>query len=143
MADEDIAGTWKETEKLLDKGKFEEALSLLRQADADGKEATTLRLAGKEMHMKAQKTDSAADFRKAASLLRDSVKVNPRDKQSNAQYNQLLNEMQDKGISQTVIPRLINDGTPTPAGLFAVVASLLLVLAAFQLLKTTDEFEDG
>ena len=29
MADEDIAGTWKETEKLLDKGKFEEALSLL------------------------------------------------------------------------------------------------------------------
>ena len=143
MADEDIAGTWKETEKLLDKGKFEEALSLLRQADADGKEATTLRLAGKAMHMKAQKTDSAADFRKAASLLRDSVKVNPRDKQSNAQYNQLLNEMQDKGISQTVIPRLINDGTPTPAGLFAVVASLLLVLAAFQLLKTTDEFEDG
>ena len=79
MADEDIAGTWKETEKLLDKGKFEEALSLLRQADADGKEATTLRLAGKAMHMKAQKTDSAADFRKAASLLRDSVKVNPRD----------------------------------------------------------------
>lgn len=143
MADEDIAGTWKETEKLLDKGKFEEALSLLRQADADGKEATTLRLAGKAMHMKAVKTDSAADFRKAASLLRDSVKVNPRDKQSNAQYNQLLNEMQDKGISQTVIPRLINDGTPTPAGLFAVVASLLLVLAAFQLLKTTDKFEDG
>ena len=143
MADEDIASTWKEAEKLLDKGKYEEALSLLRQADADGKEATTLRLAGKAMHLKAQKTDSAADYRKAASLLRDSVKVNPRDKQANAQYNQLLNEMQDKRISQTVIPRLINDGTPTPAGLFAVVASLLLVLAAFQLLKTEDEFEDG
>ena len=143
MADEDIASTWKEAEKLLDKGKYEEALSLLRQADADGKEATTLRLAGKAMHMKAQKTDSAADYRKAAGLLRDSVKVNPRDKQANAQYNQLLNEMQDKRISQTVIPRLINDGTPTPAGLFAVVASLLLVLAAFQLLKSTDEYEDG
>ena len=62
MADEDIASTWKEAEKLLDKGKYEETLSLLRQADADGKEATTLRLAGKAMHMKAQKTDSAADF---------------------------------------------------------------------------------
>ena len=99
MADEDIAITWKEAEKLLDKGKYEEALSLLRQADADGKEATTLRLAGKAMHMKAQKTDSASDYRKAASLLRDSVKVNPRDKQANAQYNQLLNEMQDKRIS--------------------------------------------
>ena len=73
MADEDIASTWKEAEKLLDKGKYEEALSLLRQADADGKEATTLRLAGKAMHMKAQKTDSA-DF---MPLLRDSV-INPR-----------------------------------------------------------------
>lgn len=143
MADEEIAKTWKEAEKLLDKGKYEEALSLLRKADADGKEATTLRLAGKAMHMKAQKTDSAADFRKAASLLRDSVKVNPRDKQANAQYNQLLNEMQDKRISQTAFPRLVNDGTPTPAGLFAVVASLLLVLAAFQFLQSNDEYEDG
>ena len=143
MADEDIASTWKDAEKLLDKGKYEEALSILRQADADGKEATTLRLAGKAMHMKAQKTDSATDFRKAASLLRDSVKVNPRDKQANAQYNQLLNEMQDKRISQTAFPRLVNDGTPTPAGLFAIVASLLLIIAAFQLLQSDDEFEDG
>ena len=71
------------------------------------------------------------------------MKINPRDKQANAQYNQLLNEMQDKRISQTIIPRLINDGTPTPAGLFAIVASLLLILAAFQLLQTEDEFEDG
>ena len=143
MADEEIANTWKEAEKLLDKGKFEGALSILRQVDPDGKEATTLRLAGKAMHLKATKTGSPSDYRKSASLLRDSVKINPRDKQANAQYNQLLNEMQDKRISQTIIPRLMNDGTPTPAGLFAVVAALLLVLAAFQLLQTSDEFEDG
>ena len=143
MADENIADTWKDAEKLLDKGKFEAALSVLRQADSEGKEATTLRLAGKAMHLKAQKTGAPSDYRKAASLLRDSVKINPRDKQANAQYNQLLNEMQDKRISQTLIPRLINDGTPTPAGLFAIVASLLLILAAFQLLQTEDEFEDG
>ena len=143
MADEDIASTWKEAEKFLDKGKYEEALSVLRQVDGDGKEATTLRLAGKAMHLKAQKTGTASDFRKSASLLRDSVKLNPRDKQANAQYNQLLNEMQDKRISQTLIPRLMNDGTPTPAGLFAVVASLLLVLGAFQVLKNSDKFEDG
>ena len=137
MADEEIANTWKEAEKLLDKGKFEGALSILRQVDPDGKEATTLRLAGKAMHLKATKTGSPSDYRKSASLLRDSVKINPRDKQANAQYNQLLNEMQDKRISQTIIPRLMNDGTPTPAGLFAVVAALLLVLAAFQLLQTS------
>jgi len=143
MADEEIANSWKEAEKLLDKGKTDGALEILRKVDPDGKEATTLRIAGKAMHMKATKSGSHSEYRKAASLLRDSVKINPRDKQSNAQYNQLLNEMQDKGISQTIIPRLMNEGTPTPAGLFAVVASLLLVLAAFQLLKSEDDFEDG
>ena len=138
MADEDIAGTWKEAEKLIDKGKIDRALDLLREADADGKEATTLRLAGKAMHMKASKSGSASEYRKAASLLRDAVKMNPRDKQSNAQYNQLLNEMQDKGISQTVIPRLFNEGTPTPAGLFAIVAALLIILAAIQFVQSSD-----
>ena len=143
MADEDIAGTWKEAEKLIDKGKIDRALDLLREADADGKEATTLRLAGKAMHMKASKSGSASEYRKAASLLRDAVKMNPRDKQSNAQYNQLLNEMQDKGVSQTAIPRLFNEGTPTPAGLFAIVAGLLLVIGAFQFLQNEDDFGDG
>ena len=45
MADKDIADSWRDVEKLLDKGKYEEALSILRQVDADGKEASTLRLA--------------------------------------------------------------------------------------------------
>ena len=143
MADKDIADTWREAEKLLDKGKYEEALSILRQVDADGKEATTLRLAGKAMHVKAGKTGSSSDYRKSASLYRDAVKINPRDKQANAQYNQLLNEMQDMRISQTIFPRLVNEGTPTPAGLFAVVAALLLILATIQLFQSSDGFEDG
>ena len=143
MADADIAETWKQAEKLLDKGKTEGALELLRKADPDGKEATTLRIAGKAMHMKATKSGSPTDYRKAASLLRDSVKLNPRDKQSNALYNQLLNEMQDKRISQTIFPRLVNDGTPTPAGLFAVVAALLLILAAIQFVQSSEGYEDG
>ena len=143
MADKDIADTWKDAEKLLDKGKYEEALSVLRQVDADGKEATTLRLAGKAMHLKAGKTGSSSDYRKSASLYRDAVKINPRDKQANAQYNQLLNEMQDKRISQTIFPRLVNEGTPTPAGLFAVVATLLLLLATIQLFQSSEGLEDG
>tara|TARA_B100000925_G_scaffold284695_1_gene260031 strand:+ start:305 stop:1378 length:1074 start_codon:yes stop_codon:yes gene_type:complete len=143
MAGEELAKSWKDADKLLDKNKYEEALSVLRQSDPDGKEATTLRLAGKATHLKAIKSGSPSDYRKAASLLRESVKKNPRDKQANAQYNQLLNEMQEKRISQTIIPRLVNDGTPTPAGLFAIVASLLLVIAAFQLFQTDPEFEDG
>ena len=83
MAEGDMASTWKEAEKLLDKGKIDKALDLLRTADGEGKEATTLRIAGKAMHMKAAKSGSASDYRKAASLLRDAVKINPRDKQAN------------------------------------------------------------
>jgi peptidyl-prolyl cis-trans isomerase B (cyclophilin B) len=143
MADETIADAWKDAEKLLTKGKTNGALELLRKVDPDGKEATTLRIAGQAIHMKAGKSNSNSDYRKAAKLLRDAVKMNPRDKQSNALYNQLLNEMQDKRISETVIPRLFNDGTPTPAGLFAVVAALLLVLAAVQFSQSDDEFEDA
>ncbi|MAH90927.1 MAG: hypothetical protein CMA11_04080 [Euryarchaeota archaeon] len=143
MADETIADAWKDAEKLLTKGKTNGALELLRKVDPDGKEATTLRIAGQAIHMQAGKSNSNSEYRKAAKLLRDAVKMNPRDKQSNALYNQLLNEMQDKRISETVIPRLFNDGTPTPAGLFAVVAALLLVLAAVQFAQADDKFEDG
>ncbi|RJV00889.1 MAG: peptidylprolyl isomerase [Candidatus Poseidoniales archaeon] len=143
MADENIADAWKEAEKLLNKGKTVGALDLLRDVDPEGKEATTLRIAGQATYMQASKSGSHAEYRKAAKLLRDAVKMNPRDKQSNALNNQILNEMQDKRISVTVFPRLSNEGVPTPAGLFAVTAGLLLILAALQFAQSDDEFEDG
>ncbi|MFL2962495.1 MAG: peptidylprolyl isomerase [Candidatus Poseidoniaceae archaeon] len=143
MADEKIAEGWKDVEKLLTKGKTNGALDILREIDPEGKEATTLRLAGQAIFMQASKNNSNSDFRKAAKLLRDAVKMNPRDKQSGALYNQILNEMQDKSISETIFPRLANDGTPTPAGLFAIVAALLIILAAIQFVQGDSEFEDG
>lgn len=143
MADEKIAEGWKDVEKLLTKGKTNGALDILRKIDPDGKEATTLRLAGQATFMQASKSNSSSDYRKAAKLLRDAVKMNPRDKQSSALYNQILNEMQDNSISETIFPRLTNDGTPTPAGLFAIVAALLIILAAIQFVQTDDEFEDA
>ena len=143
MADEKIAEGWKDVEKLLTKGKTNGALDILRKIDPDGKEATTLRLAGQATFIQASKSNSSSDYRKAAKLLRDAVKMNPRDKQSSALYNQILNEMQDNSISETVFPRLTNEGTPTPAGLFAIVAALLIILAAIQFVQTDDEFEDA
>jgi cyclophilin family peptidyl-prolyl cis-trans isomerase len=133
MADDKRADAWKEAEALLNKGKTEGALEVLRDADADGAHATTLKLAGQAVYMKAGKSGSKAEYRQAAKLLRDSVRKNPRDKQANSLYNQLRNEMQDKGVSETVIPRMITDGgTPTPAGIFALLATILLVIAGIQ-----------
>ena len=114
---------------MITKGKPEGALLALREVDATGSHPTTLRLAGDATYKIAQRTGSKSEYRKAASLLRDSVKMNPKDKNSNTSYNNVLNEMQDKGISESAIPRLMNDGTPTVAGIFAFVASFIILLA--------------
>ena len=140
MADDKRADAWKEAEGLLSKGKTEGALDVLRDADPDGTHATTLRLAGQAVYLKAGKSGSKAEYRQAAKLLRDSVRKNPRDKQANSLYNQLRNEMQDKHVSETVIPRLMTDGgAPTPAGIFALVASLLLVIAGIQAVNSQSD----
>jgi peptidyl-prolyl cis-trans isomerase B (cyclophilin B) len=120
---------WTKAEKSIGLGKAEGALLTLREVDAKGTHPTTLRLAGEATRKIAQRDNSKSEYRKAASLLRDSVKMNPKDKKSNAAYNELLNEMQEKGISQSTLPRLVNDGTPTLAGVFAFGAGLLLLLA--------------
>ena len=143
MADESTAAAWKEAETLLAKGKTTGALDILRKVDPEGKEATTLRIAGQALFAVATKSNSKSDYRKAAKLLRDAVNANPRDKQANALYNEIRNEMQDKHISETLIPRFMNDGTPTPAGIFAIVATLLLMLFALQLASSSSEYEDG
>ena len=89
---------WKRVEKLIAQDKAEDALLLLRELDEKGSHQTTLRLAGKATHKIAQQTNAKSDYRKAASLLRDSVNMNPKEKKSSRAYNDLLNEMQEKKI---------------------------------------------
>ena len=90
--------SWKKVEKLITHNKLEEALSILRELDESGSNQNTLRLAGKATHKIAQQTNAKSDYRKAASLLRDSVNMNPKEKKASRAYNDLLNEMQEKGI---------------------------------------------
>ena len=128
MAEEDMSKTWEKAEKMLAKGNATGCLDLLREADPSGKSGTTLRIAGEATWAIARKKDSKAEYRKAASLLRDSVKQSPRNKASNSAYNELLNEMQDKRIKETTFPRLVNDGTPTLAGIGALIGAITVAL---------------
>ena len=57
-------------------------------------------------------------------------------------YNDLLNEMQNKGISETTFPRLLNEGTPTPAGMVAILLAGIMVLGAINLANRTDVTTD-
>ena len=133
MADDELKVGWEKAEKAITKGKGESALKILRDVDPNGTEQTTLRLAGHATWLDAKSRNNRADYRRAAALLRDATKKNPRDKKADRTYNELLNEMQDKGISETTFPRLVNDGTPTPAGIVAIFLAVVLVLAGINL----------
>ena len=125
---------WDKAEKSLAKGKYEGALESLRSIDPSGEHPTTLRIAGEATWAKAKDTRSKSDYRNAASLFRDSLKGNSKDKRTGTMYNNLRNEMQDAGISETAFPPLVKDGTPTVAGVFAFGAALLLILAGISAL---------
>ena len=142
MADDTIRAGWEKAEKAITKGKGDAALKILRDIDADGKEPTTLRLAGHATWLEAKTRNNRGDYRRAASLLRESTKKNPRDKKADRLYNELLNEMQDKGISETSFPRLLNDGTPTPAGIVAIFLAGVLVLAMINVANRGDTTTD-
>jgi len=124
MADEKLDKAWKDAESALNNGKFADALEILREVDPSADNATTLRLAGSAVLMEARESTLSKPkklYRKAADLLEDAVKAAPRDKKANANLNHCLNEMQDLRISRSALPRLINNGTPTLAGLLAIL----------------------
>ena len=142
MADDKMSTAWDKAEKAIAKGKGDSALKILREIDPDGSEATTLRLAGHATWVEAKNGSNRSTYRKAASLLREATKKNPRDKKAGSLYNDLLNEMQDKRISETAFPRLLNDGTPTPAGIVAIFLAGVLVLAGINLANQSDTTTD-
>ena len=85
---------------------------------------TTLRLAGKATHKIAQQTNAKSDYRITASLLRDSVNMNPKDKKSSRAYNDLLNEMQEKRIRRRSFRKLLR---------ITAIATLLLIVGTLVL----------
>ena len=131
-----MSESWQKAEKLILKGKAEGALLELRAIDASGTHPTTLRIAGEATWAIAKSNRNKGEYRKAASLLKESVKNAPKDKKANASYNELLNEMQNLGFSETTFPRLLNDGTPTIAGMVAMGMVLVLILAGITLANT-------
>ena len=145
MADDGLSEAWEKAAKDITKGKNEGALQTLRAIDPQAMNPMTARLVGEATWNIAKANDSKSDYRKAAMFLREASKKNPKDKKTSSLYNKLLNEMQDKRISETVIPRMFNNGGPTPAGIFAIFGGFLLVLGLITIANsestTTDYVE--
>lgn len=142
MADEALAEAWEKAAKEITKGKNEGALQTLRLADPQASDAMTGRLVGEAFWNIAKNSDSKSDYRKAAMFLREAYKKNPKDKKTSALYNKLRNEMQDKRISETVIPKLFNNGGPTMAGIVALLGGFILVLAVIMVANTESTTTD-
>ena len=142
MADDGLNEAWEKAAKDITKGKNEGALQTLRAVDPQAMNPMTARLVGEATWNIAKANDSKSDYRKAAMFLREASKKNPKDKKTSSLYNKLLNEMQDKRISETVIPRMFNNGGPTPAGIFAIFGGFLLVLGLITIANTESTTTD-
>ena len=129
MADDAMRDAWEKAANDITKGKNEGALQALRAADPQAVEPMTARLVGEATWNIAKANDSKSDYRKAAMFLREASIKNPKDKKTSSLYNKLLNEMQEKRISETVIPRMFNNGGPTLAGMVAIFGVFLVILA--------------
>ena len=142
MADDGLSEAWEKAAKDITKGKNEGALQTLRAVDPQAMNPMTARLVGEATWNIAKANDSKSDYRKAAMFLREASKKNPKDKKTSSLYNRLLNEMQDKRISETIIPRMFNNGGPTPAGIFAIFGGFLLVLGLITVANTESTTTD-
>jgi peptidyl-prolyl cis-trans isomerase B (cyclophilin B) len=142
MADEALTEAWEKASKEITKGKNEGALQTLRLADPQASDAMTGRLVGEALWNIAKSNESRSDYRKAAMFLREASKKNPKDKKTSSLYNKLRNEMQDKRISETLIPKLFNNGGPTFAGIVAILGGFVLVLAIIMVANTESTTTD-
>ena len=136
---------WEKATNDITKGKNEGALQALRAADPQAVEPMTARLVGEATWNIAKANDSKSDYRKAAMFLREASIKNPKDKKTSSLYNKLLNEMQEKRISETVIPRMFNNGGPTLAGMVAMFGAFILILGIITIANsesTTTDYVD-
>ena len=145
MADDAMRDAWEKAANDITKGKNEGALQALRAADPQAIEPMTARLVGEATWNIAKANDSKSDYRKAAMFLREASIKNPKDKKTSSLYNKLPNEMQEKRISETVIPRMFNNGGPTLAGMVAMFGAFILILGIITIANsesTTTDYVD-
>ena len=137
MADDALSEAWEKAAKDITKGKNEGALQTLRAADPGKRDPMTARLVGEATWNIAKANDSKSDYRKATCSCEKQVRK-PRTKKTLLLYNKLLNEMQEKRISETVIPRMFNNGGPTLAGMVAIFGIFIVVLAILASANTSE-----
>ena len=138
---------FEKAEALLENGKPEQALKILRKNwDAENESAKTYKLAGDAKVQMAALTDSLFEKKK---LLRDgvkqytkSLKIDPKNKETVQAKNMLENSMMEAGIRATRFPRLISDQTPTFWGLILIPILMIGIIVAAKALLDAQNKSD-
>ena len=135
MPSKKIEQGWSKAETQIQQGNPQEALEILREADADATQSKTWRLAGEAKALQARQTgNNKRLFKEAVRHYESSLKSNPNDKKSRRGLNSLRSEMDGLGIRAGGMTVLIDDGAPTFLGLVSIVVALGLILVALKLI---------
>jgi len=134
---------------MMDKGDNNLALEKLRESwdicENDSQRAKTLKLAGdagttlgtEEPEMQ------RSHWRKALKSYRNSLKIDPKNKETRKAMNNLSSMMDANAISRGSGFQLMDEGNPTPFGLFAIVAVLMMSLVAVKIIADMLTEEEG
>lgn len=116
---------FEKAENLLEQGKPEQALSILRENwDAENESSKIFKLAGDAKIRMASLIESSNEkknlMRDALQQYTKSLKIDPKNKDTVQAKNLLENTMMEAGISASRFPKLISDQTPTFWGLILI-----------------------
>ncbi len=134
---------------MMDKGDNNLALEKLRESwdicENDSQKARTLKLVGDVgTTLGTEYPDmQRSHWRKALKSYRNSLKMDPKNKDTRKAMNNLSSMMDANAISRGAGFQLMDEGNPTPFGLFAIVAVMMMSLVAVKVIADMLTEEEG
>lgn len=136
MASAELEKGWKAAEKSIADGEFDSALENLRLLDEKGEHAMTWKLAGDCKKGIAAESGLNKAYREANKHYQKALKIDPKFKDARVGLEGLQGEMTSEGVRERLIPKMIDDGTPT---LFGIIALPIILLGALALVKVISD----
>ena len=135
---------WKSVQEKISSKDFDEALLDLRALDEKGEHAMTWKLAGDCKKGIAQESGLKKMYRQSIKHYRQALKIDPKFKDARVGLEGLQGEMTSEGVRERMIPKIIDDGTPTFFGIIAIPLMLMLTLAVIKVVVDgSDTTESG
>ncbi len=129
---------WESAEKQIDAGEYDDALKSLRESwsehgdKADHANTWTLVGDAKQALAEGSTPINRKMLRDANNAYQSALKKDPKHRNARRASNALQAKMDGLGIRTSSLPKLIDDGTPTIYGLFAIMLVGMLILTSIK-----------